>query len=158
MPVFWDLSTPYLFNVDLIFFHQTEEFHHFFFFFFGKFLELLAINHSLSERRDIVTQLLKLYHFLVVLQLAWVPTSLQFIFITRLGLVLSPGCQSSCGIFLLVQLFPSIDTNFSYVITIRGWSRPDLTAVTAFGCEETGAQKKVLFKKDLFKRFKRVSF
>ena len=42
-------------------------------FFSWKILEVLAINHSASERRDIfVPELLKLSHAVVVLQFAWV--------------------------------------------------------------------------------------
>ena len=66
---------------------------------FVKLLKLLAINHSLSKRRNIfVPQLLKLSHFLVVLQLARVLNLLQLRWITRTDLVPFPGCQSSCGI------------------------------------------------------------
>ena len=47
-------------------------------FFLGKFSELLAINHSLYERRDIfVPWLLTLSHVLVVLKLVWVRPSPQ---------------------------------------------------------------------------------
>ena len=46
---------------------------------FTKLLDLLAINHSLSERRDsFVPHLLKLSYVLFFLQLTWVRTSSQF--------------------------------------------------------------------------------
>ena len=68
-------------------------------FFLEKSWELLGINHSLSERRDIfVSQLLKLSHVLVVLQLAWVPTSLKLSCIMQSGLALFLGCLGFCGI------------------------------------------------------------
>ena len=54
---------------------------------FAKIVELLAINHSLSERRDnFVPQLMKLSHILVVLQLARVCISPQLSWITQSGL------------------------------------------------------------------------
>ena len=66
---------------------------------FAKLLELLAIDHSLSEKRIIfVPQWLKFSHVLVVLQLAWVRASPQLSWITRSGLAPFPGCQGSCGI------------------------------------------------------------
>ena len=66
---------------------------------FAKLLELLAIDHSSSERRIIfVPRWLKFSHVLVVLQLAWVRTSPQLSWITQSGLAPFPGCQGSCGI------------------------------------------------------------
>ena len=61
-------------------------------------LELLAINHSSSERRIIfVPRLLKLSHILVVLYFAWVRTSPHLSWIMRSNLATFPGCQGSCG-------------------------------------------------------------
>ena len=55
------------------FFRKTAKFRRFF---LGKLLELLAINHSSSGRRDIfVLWLLKIFHALVILHFAWVHTS-----------------------------------------------------------------------------------
>ena len=66
---------------------------------FAKLMELLAINHCLSERRIIFAPwLLKFSHVVLVIQLAWVRTSLQFSWIMRSSLVPFPGCQDSCGI------------------------------------------------------------
>ena len=65
---------------------------------FAKLLELLAIDHSSSERRIIfVPRLLKFSHVLVAL------TSMGVHFpavdwIMRSGLASFPGCQGSCGI------------------------------------------------------------
>ena len=62
-------------------------------------MELLAIDHSLSERKIIfVPWWLKFSHALVVLQLAWVRTSPQLSWITRSSLAPFPGYQGSCGI------------------------------------------------------------
>ena len=78
-----------------LFFWQIVEIHCFF---LGKFLEILATNHSLSKRRDIfVPQLLELPHVLIVLQLAWMHSSPQLSWITQSGLAPYPGCQDSCG-------------------------------------------------------------
>ena len=66
---------------------------------FAKLLELLAIDHSSSKRRIIFApRWLKFSHVVVVLQLAWVRTSLQLSWITQSGLAPFPGCQGSCGI------------------------------------------------------------
>ena len=52
-------------------------------------MELLVINQSLSERRNVfVPCCLKLFILLVALQLAWVRTSPQLRWITRSGLAL----------------------------------------------------------------------
>ena len=65
---------------------------------FAKLLELLAINHGLSERRIIfVPRLLKFSHVLVVLQLEGVHTSPQLSWITP-GLAPFRGCQVFCDI------------------------------------------------------------
>ena len=56
---------------------------------FVNLLELLVINHSLSERRNIfVLWWLKLSCVLVILQLPWVHTSSQLIWITSSNLAL----------------------------------------------------------------------
>ena len=83
---------------DKTFFRGTAELHRFF---LGKFLELLAINLSLSERRDIFIfgpRLLKLSHGLVVLQFPCVRTSLQLSWITQFSLTPYLECQGSCDI------------------------------------------------------------
>ena len=85
----------------------------------------------MSERRDIfVSQLLKLSHVLVVLQLAWVPTSPKLSCIMRSGLAPFLGCQGSCGIAPnepvdsvqptsgLEVLACSFYTDFNYLITM----------------------------------------
>ena len=65
----------------------------------GKLLELLAINQSSPERREsFVPLLLKLFHVLVVLQLAWLRISPQLSWITQSGLVPFRGCHCYCGI------------------------------------------------------------
>ena len=65
----------------------------------SQLLELLANNHSLSERRIIfLPWLLKFYHVLVVLELTQVCTFLQLSWIKGSGLAPFPGCQGSCGI------------------------------------------------------------
>ena len=103
---------------------------------FAILLELLVINRSSSERRNIfVPRWLKLYLVLVVLQLAWVHTSPQLSWITWFGLALclaldrvsrylwhrSNGfCwfgyvqQYTSGFAVLVS---SINTDFNYAIT-----------------------------------------
>ena len=66
---------------------------------FTKLLELLAINQSSSERSDFfVPLLLKFFHVLVVLQLAWVHISSQLSWIMQSGFAHFPGCEGSCGI------------------------------------------------------------
>ena len=102
---------------------------------FAILLGLLIINHSSSERRSIfVLGWLKLSRILVVLQLAWVRTSLYLSWITRSGLVLClvlDRVSGNCGIVSngscwfgcvhqytsgLKVLACSIDTDFNYVI------------------------------------------
>ena len=88
------LNTPK--KTDITFFHQVIEFC---FFLLGKFLDFLAINQSLSERKDIfVPWLLKLPFVLVVLQLSWVLFSPQSSWIMQSGLAPFPWCQGFCGI------------------------------------------------------------
>ena len=92
---------------------------------FTKLLELLAINHSFSERRIIFVPplLLKFTHVLVVLWLAWVLTSPHLSWTTQSGLTTFPGCQGSCGIvpngptglIALEVLACSLNTNLNYV-------------------------------------------
>ena len=66
---------------------------------FAKLLELLAMNHSSSERRiSFVPRLLKFSHVLVVLGLAWVRTSPQLSWIAWSRLALFRGCWGSCSI------------------------------------------------------------
>ena len=66
---------------------------------FAKLLELLPVNNSSSEKRDIfVPRLSKLYHVLLDLQLAWVRTSPQLSWIRRSIFAFVPGCQGSYGI------------------------------------------------------------
>ena len=104
---------------------------------FPNLLELLVINHSSSERRNIFFHWwLKLSCFLVVLQLAWVHTFLQLGWITRSGLELNLALQRVSGylwhsfiwfcqfshisqyISGLEVLTYSIDINFNNVITM----------------------------------------
>ena len=103
---------------------------------FAILLELLVINHSSPERRNIfVLQWLKLSRLLVVLQLAWVHTSPQLSLITQSDLALCLALDrvsGTCGIvpndsrrFGRVQQYMSglevlacsIDTDFNYKIT-----------------------------------------
>ena len=61
---------------------------------FTNILELLVINHSSAERRNILVPLqLKLSCVLAVLQLAWVSTSRQLRWITQSGLALYLALQ-----------------------------------------------------------------
>ena len=61
-------------------------------------LELLVINHGLSERRNIfVPQWLELSHVLVVLQLAWVRISPQLRWITPSSLALYLALERLSG-------------------------------------------------------------
>ena len=111
------------------FFRKTAKFRRFF---LGKLLELLAINHSSSGRRDIfVLWLLKIFHALVILHFAWVHTSPQLSWTTRSDLATISRCQASCDTVtqsqmgLQVRSSPSIcifDTDFNYVI--KGIRRP----------------------------------
>ena len=63
---------------------------------FTKLLELLAINHSSYESRiTFVPWLLKFFHLLIVLWLAWVHTFLHLSWRTWSSLAPFPGCQGS---------------------------------------------------------------
>ena len=83
---------------------------------FAILLELLVINHSLSERRNIfVPRWLKLSRVLVVLQLAWVRTSPQFSWTIWSGLALCLALDRVSGYlwhrskwFPLFSSFPAI--------------------------------------------------
>ena len=66
---------------------------------FVKLLKLLAINHSLSERRIIcVPWLLKLSHVLFFFITCMVVHFPELSWIVQSGLAPFPGCQGSCGI------------------------------------------------------------
>ena len=64
-------------------------------------MELLVIYDSFSDRRIIfVPWLLKFFHVLVVLQLAWVRTSLAVELDNAIRFSTLPGCLGSSGIVL----------------------------------------------------------
>ena len=94
---------------------------------FAILLELLVINHSSSERRNIfVPQWLKLSRVLVVLQIAWMRTSPQFSWITRSGWALCLALNRVSGYLwhcskwflpVLEVLACSIYRHFNYAIT-----------------------------------------
>ena len=60
-------------------------------------------------------------------------------------------CEHIGGVSIYLYGCVSLLARECSVCLCRGWSRPDLTVATAFGCEKTGAQKDIfLWKTNLY--------